>query len=58
MSQTTRTLRIQQRHVLFAGSLLLLGLLALSLATGAGQYGAADVLGFLLGNPSAWPMTN
>jgi len=53
MSQLTRTFHIQQRHVLLAGSLLLLGLLALSLATGAGQYGAADVLGFLLGNPSS-----
>ena len=41
----------RQRIAVIAGSVLLLALLALSLATGAGQYGAADVLGYLLGDP-------
>ena len=36
MSQLTRTFPIQQRHVLLAGSLLLLSLLALSIAASTG----------------------
>jgi len=40
-----------QKATLAAGSGLLLVLLALSLATGAGVYGAESVLGYLLGAP-------
>jgi len=42
-----------QQAVLLAGSGLLLGLLILSMSTGAGVYGAIEVLHYLMGDPLA-----
>lgn len=46
-----QTLRDHQHLAFVAGCTLLGILLVLSMATGAGQYGATDVLGYLLGDP-------
>lgn len=51
MTHTDYAIPVWQRAIVAGGSSLLLGLLALSLATGAGVYGASDVLGYLLGQP-------
>ncbi|XLX40670.1 FecCD family ABC transporter permease [Ectopseudomonas mendocina] len=48
---TDPTMPALQKATLVAGGGLLLVLLALSLATGAGVYGAESVLGYLLGAP-------
>ncbi|QCT95902.1 iron ABC transporter permease [Stutzerimonas degradans] len=48
---TDSTMPAFQKATLVAGGGLLLVLLALSLATGAGVYGAESVLGYLLGAP-------
>ena len=52
MTQISHPLTRRQYHALLGGGLLLCILLVCSLATGAGQYGATDVFGFLLGEPA------
>lgn len=47
-----------QARLFWLGMLLLLLLICLSLATGAGVYGGREVAGFLLATPPSWPMKN
>lgn len=53
MTRIDSTFPGYQQAVLIAGGALLLGLLALSMSTGAGVYGAVEVLHYLLGNQLA-----
>lgn len=52
MDSHTHRFTPQQRSVLFGGCALLVALLTLSLSIGAGQYGAADVFGYLFADPA------
>lgn len=53
MTRTDPAFPNYQQTVLLAGGGLLLGLLILSMSTGAGVYGAVEVLHYLLGDPLA-----
>ncbi|MEK0364308.1 FecCD family ABC transporter permease [Pseudomonas sp. CBC3] len=53
MTRTEAVLPNYQQAVLLGGGGLLLGLLILSMSTGAGVYGAVEVLHYLLGDPLA-----
>lgn len=53
MTRTDSTLPSYQQAVLLAGGGLLLGLLVLSMSTGAGVYGAIEVLHYVMGDPLA-----
>lgn len=53
MATIKHSLSGHQKTVILCGGSLLLGLLLLSMSTGAGVYGAGDVLGYLLGDPLA-----
>ena len=53
MIRTDSTYPVFQQAVLLGGGGLLLGLLVLSMSTGAGVYGAAEVFHYLSGEPAA-----